>query len=439
MMNKANRWIVLVVIAALLELGLQTFMKKAFGPYVSPVVMLLSGIAVGVGFIAFFFGREVRMASGNFDRKKIFAIGLPALAGIVAAAVFLNIEIGKHPIPDFYNSSGSDVIPQIGILVDRLLTGKFPYAWIMDEDWSFSHHLYPTYLPLQWMPFVLPELIGIDYRWFALIILTLAFLWYERRLGSLELPAWKIALMALFPFAMLLFYQIFDNEGMFRYSVETLIAGYYFFLALSLFTSSNWIRGLALSLCLLSRYSVVLWAPLFLLVVFFEEKKKNAFQITAILAAMALAVYVIPFFSKDTSIFMNGYNYHSHGAVQAWRVFEWQNPDEPPFALYKGLGFGIFFYEGMDGSTADKVLAYRKFHLAASLLTVIGLGLLYFFWMKKNIDYRIFLLASLKIYLVIFYNFIQIPFGYLYFVPTFLSAPIILMMVGNGEGSSSRQ
>ncbi|PHN03742.1 hypothetical protein [Flavilitoribacter nigricans] len=417
-----------IVVSALVELGMLSFLKGTFDAYTSSFLMLLSGLAVGFAFLYLFYGKKYALPSlspgGRPGWQKIL-LSATFLIGFVIAAILIQKEFDQFVIEDFYTvTDGSDVIPQIGILVDRFLSGEFPYRWIYADDWGFNHHLFPTYLPLTWMPFIIPDLLGLDYRWFAFFVLAASFAacsyYFVRRSTDLLSALFLTAL----PFIFLIALIVWDHEGMFSYAVETQVVGFYLFLSLALMSRSNWLRAVSMLLCLLSRYALVLWIPLFLVVVLIREPRKNAFLIAGLLGLGVAIIYGLPFLSQDWTIFQQGYDYHTTAAFASWELQPWQQPDERPFALYKGLGFGWWFYEHLSGTLVEKVNAYRQFHAAVSLGIVLLSGV--FFWLKKEeMDYRIFLLGSFKIYLVIFYNFIQIPFGYIYMVPIILSLPII--------------
>jgi len=109
-------------------------------------------------------------------------------------------------------------------------------------------------------------------------------------------------------------------------------------------------------------------------------------------------------------------------------TFPWQKTGEMPILLTNGFGFAIYFYEFMDGSIAEKLWAYRMTHLGLSA-SVALMSMIIFYKIKDQIDYRIFLLGTLKIYLVFFYNFIQIPFHYLIFPLVFISLPMIALLL----------
>ena len=86
------------------------------------------------------------------------------------------------------------------------------------------------------------------------------------------------------------------------YSLESMIAGFYMLLLFSLFSKRPAVRILALMLCLLSRYSVVLWIPLYILVMYRNQVRWPACM-TVYGVVILLVLYVIPFLIHDPSIF----------------------------------------------------------------------------------------------------------------------------------------
>ncbi|MEM9990645.1 MAG: hypothetical protein AAF738_02715 [Bacteroidota bacterium] len=424
-----KQWIWTIFVAALLELGMLTFFKNSLGPRISPLILLFSGLFVGIAPLYFLRNQKLHFeqAARSNPKNRLLTTVLPMLLGFGACAYLLHQEITDFPITDFRKVEGSDVIPQIGILVERFLNGEFPYRWI--GEWSFSHQLYPTYLPLTWMPYILADAIHLDYRWFAFGCLSIAFITVGFRMLPPSKSMLSQAVLAVLPFLFLFAFLLEDNEGIFRYAVETLIAAFYLFVGLSLTTRSNTFRGIALLFCLLSRYSLVLWLPLFFFMTLLQEGRKSTIQILGILFAGVLLIYV-PFLLVDSSIFIKGYDYHSAAAFHAWKVMPWQKAGELPFHLYNGLGLGWTFYENWEGTLLEKVDAYRDLHKVVSLAVPVLFGILY--WnIKAQIDYRLFLLCSFKVYLVVFYNFIQIPFSYLFLVPILFSIPLLYYILGS--------
>ncbi|MEM6963835.1 MAG: hypothetical protein AAF573_03650, partial [Bacteroidota bacterium] len=365
----------IIFAASGLEVLMLSVWKNKFGIFWSPLITLGSGLVVGVGFLIFSyqkisllrFEEENRWRHNSTITKKILTF-IIALLGIWKTGHFLKHEIRNFPV-NFYDPEGSDVIPQIGIMVDRFLHGIFPYKMI--TEWTLDHALYPTYLPMTWMPFLISEVFQFDYRWLAFGVLMIGFLFFFKKMLDWGLVGWKIIVVGGFSFYLLHLFQLGDNEGVFRYSVETLIAGYYLIFALSIFTKSNFLKGAALTLCLLSRYSVVLWVPLFFFVLFFNEKKSDLVKIGLVMLVGFLAFYFFPFLMQDFSIFLKGYDYHTDGAIQAWKVQPWQGDATLPYNLFKGFGMAGFFYQYVEGNLAEKVHTCQQFHFWLSAVTVI--------------------------------------------------------------------
>lgn len=420
-----------ILTSCFMELRLLSFGKNQFGPFVSPLIVFLSGIFSGVGFLVFFYKKEIRknFKSQKWDWKFVGLLSIIGWSGILICSNIFNILLQNNPL-DFNLPSGSDVLPQINVLVTRYLSDVFPYQLITTTEWPYEHFLYPTYLPFTWLPFIVSEVFGFDYRWVAFGALIIGFIFYLKKMTTWSSQKIITLFLSLLPFLFLYAFQVEDRTGLFRFSVESLIAGYYLILSLSIFTTSNWLRGAALVLCLLSRYAIVLWIPLFFFVIFLKEKKSNTFQVGGWILVGILVFYIIPFLSQDLTIFMQGYEYHTKAAPIAWNPMSWQNENDIPIMLQEGYGLGIYFYQFWDGDSAEKLLIFRGIHLVVSCLTVF-VSMLLFWKIKDRIDHRIFLLGTLKIYLVVFFNFIQIPFNYLFVTPVIISIPMIALILSH--------
>ena len=392
----------------------------------SPIILLFSGLIVGIGFLKFFNGKEIELPHHKFDSKRRGAIFLFTFFGVWKCGDMLRTIIRDFPL-DFHYPVDSDGIPQIGIMVERFLNGVFPYS-IITEWPDLGPYLFPTYLPLTWMPFIIPDVFGFDYRWMGFAILIIGFLYFFYKVIPWNRSWGNISILLLLPYLFLYLFIKDDTQAVFQFSVETMIAGYYLILATTLFSKSNLVRGIALLLCVLSRYSVVLWVPLFFFVILLKEKKTNLFQIGGWLTLGILGFYVIPFLSQDPTIFKQGYDYHTQAAEISFIPLPWQKIGELPALITNGFGMAIYFDQFIEGSPADKLWALKTTHLALLCFTV-SCSMIIFYKIKDKIDFRIFLLGSLKVYLVIFYNFIQIPFCYLFLPMVFISLPMIGLLL----------
>ena len=414
---------ILLIIAFMLELGMMTFLSGSFGLHISPLIFFTVSLLIGIGGIMLAFKNKENEANELQDTPFLKKVLLPTwlIAGIITTSISLMKIFSNFKIDVKY----SDIIPQVSVLVKRFLNHEFPYQVI--SEWGYN--LFPTYLPLQWLPFTIPEVLHFDYRWIAFAVLCSAIIFYGLYFLRKNISTPGLVILLSLPFISLLLIAKYD-PSVFAVTIENLIAGYYLILCLTIFTRSNLLRGLGLVLCLLSRYSLIFWVPLYLTIIFFSESKKNALIIAVFCVMGVILIYGLPFLTKNPAIFLKGYNYHTYAAVSEWTGQSWQAPGDKPVALFKGFGFASYFYDYLNGGLIKKLRILQIVHFVGSIVVIVILGIL-FFKFKNNIDYKIYALGSLKIYLVFFYNFIQIPYSYLFIVPVFVSLPILGMAMLN--------
>lgn len=408
----------LLMPAFLLEAAMITIFRTDFGNHKSALLFFFTSLAIGVaGIYLSFTTNDIALQSvqKNTAFKKVLLYTYSSI-GFLLSGLFLNKILKVTPIDVKF----SDIIPQVTTMVNRMLHGEFAYKAI--TDWGYE--MYPTYLPLHWLPFTFAALLHIDYRWVSQIVFFAAiitfFVFAMRKNITAERFSWLLLLPLIFYFLI-----VKQEPNILGVTVEALIAGYYLFMALSIFSKSNIIRALGLLICVMSRYSIVLWVPLYILILFFTESKRNAILISAFCILGVLLVYVLPFMTTDPYIFTNGYKYHTNAALGEWSGQAWQQPGEKPIQLFRGVGFAGIIYDKVPGDLLAKLNFARVTHLSVSLFITVLLGFFFYWYRAKIKSYRIFLLASLKIYLVFFYNFIQIPYTYLFLTVILLSLPIL--------------
>ena len=207
----------------------------------------------------------------------------------------------------------------------------------------------------------------------------------------------------------------------FAFTAESLVAAYYLLTAIAL-TSGNYIfKAVAIGLCLLSRYSIVLWVPLYFLVIYFSETKKQTAISACILIGLFIIFYWFPFLRQNDNIFIKGYQYHTAAAIDGWTTNAGGNTQR---ILTNGLGFGAIAYNLLPGSPAARLHTYQIIHFTLSAISIL-IPAFVFLKKRKMIRQKPFLLATLKIYLTVFYCFIQIPFDYLFIVPLMITPVMV--------------
>lgn len=422
--SRRRVWALLAAACLLGEAWLFTWGRLSLGDYLSGVVLTLCGlVAVGATYLAMRGRRWLLPAAQNsalLVRKSYGGWGIALAAGLgVVACTVRQQEV----IQEFILSIGnSDIIPALSIYPRRLLAGEAVYAPFTEELGYFA---LPTYLPATWGPYLLPQVLEFDYRWMAFGLLLLGVGCYLVLVYRLRLSVLASFTLALLPFALTLSVQ-HTEAPMFGQTVEEMIIGYYFVLLSGLLLRQRALLILGLLLCLLSRYSLVLWVPLLLGLLYWQQGWREAVLVTGAVGLGVVVLYILPFLSHDWTLFLRVQQ--SYAVVAAG---EWQHLNERglPFHLYNGVGLGNLLYQFGSGSIPDKISLLRKLHLAGLLGTVLGAALLYWREAASRTDYRVFCALALKFYLVMFYALLQVPYAYLASVSVFASCFLAVLLV----------
>lgn len=372
-------------------------------------VYFLCGLLPGILLIRRFINKKAHL---NLLPKPIPGRWIPLVIMTILILAWFAIQDQQlfQQIP--INADQSDVIPTIEILVERLLNKHWVYQPIED----FDYFLPVTYLPVQWMVFVPAGYFGFDYRWIAFGIWVIGMFCIIIRGFRLQNPLFQL----LLPLLLLGVYGLIltKRDDILYNTVETMVAGYYLILIVALNQKRAIWLGMAFAICLLSRYSLIIWLPLWAFVMFVSRNRSAMWITIGTTVLLVLLIYVLPFLSKDWNAFMAGYRYYSKAAIGEWTALNLNIMK--PFHLNTGTGIAFWFAEQYKDDLAKGLEILQRTHLIACLLTVTGLGIWY--WRnKRKIDYRIFLLASFKIYLTVFLFFIQVPYTYLMVVGNFVS------------------
>lgn len=411
-----KKYIIIIYLSFLLELAFITFWRGKLGVYVSPVILLLASMAVGILPIIFMSKLKLSITIKEINtRNTSLLVSLVYISfSVFSFLIFRNIMIA-YPI----DPSISDVIPTVQVMSERFIEGNFPYEIIT----TYGYHIPPTYFTMQWLPFIVSAYYNFDPRFVVIVIWLLVMAVYTFTLLNSKSSLLKKLIFTALPFIVLIIFML-DMPSVFGQTIELLPTSYYIFFIVTLFSTSLIFRAGGVILPLLSRYSFVFWLPFYFLLQFFRDQKWKSILSGVYVLLLVSILYFIPFLKHDTSIIKKGYDYYTEAAVGEWNLKDWQQADDKPLHLFRGIGFAGYYYDFAKGDIQDKLTSLKRTHLSLSILVVLIMGLLYFRFKNKVAD-RLYLLLSLKIYLTVFYAFIQVPYVYLQMVPLFLSVMII--------------
>ena len=408
MKNKAIiTLIILAVFMALENLCLYYFFKQGFLTSGKNAILLFSSsIAFGLVLLYRFYNADISIDAVLPGRKKLAYVLTPLfIVGLVLLGMQHSDFLAGHTI----EGAGSDIVPSIQNMVKRFLLGRSPYEYVNGQ--------HTGYFPFHWLPFIFAEKFNTEYRMVPYIVWAIAALWLCVR----SVKTQNIVLQILIPFIILgSDYVMFcNNTTIIEATVELMIAGYYMMLMIGLNTKNAILQGIVFSLCLLSRYSLIIWMPLFAFTLFVSGHRKQLYISAAVATALVLLIFIIPYASKDWSLLVGFKGYDSAA------VYEWEHVYHGyPLHLWSGTGFAYYFYTRFtELDIYSRIKLLQKAHLICCCGVTVIMGVWY--WFKKDrIDYRLFLLGSFKIYISIFLFLIQVPYVYLTCVGNFITIAI---------------
>jgi hypothetical protein len=191
-------------------------------------------------------------------------------------------------------------------------------------------------------------------------------------------------------------------------------------------------------LCLLSRYAILLWVPAFFILLFFSGNKKQGIYTAVILLTGMLAIFIIPFLLSYPKILETGYSQYTAAALGEWKGQSWQKDGDMPFQLSQGYGFAIYFYQLGKGEIIQRLKLTQMVHFIICIVLPVATVLWYRLRKNKRLSLNWFLLFSLKLHLVFFFAFIQVPYAYLFFTPLLVSSLLtILLLLQSGQRLSN--
>ena len=372
------------------------------------VLYFLSGIVIAVALLRL---PELRlpaiaakpwrgtMGRGVMGRSSIWRCAI--LIGLIALALYSWCLYWFDEIPIDINNA--DMLPIIKVMAGRFLAGQ--HSHVYDPIPAIWHGVQPIYLPAMWLPYVPALAMGIDMRWVAIAGLLFAF-------GAfivLYKPSGSRSGFFLGVLAFLLFWWVVaDNTpGLVSVSEEGVVIGYYALLVLALVSGKPWLTGIAISLCMLSRYALVGWIPAYVLWLLLQNRMKqlSILSLTGILSFVL--IFLVP---VGWLTFIRLAHLPQNYISFAGRVWT-DSPDV--FSTAPGLAW--FF--GRNGTaTLHGLLIFFSFSLPlAFTVYAVRRG-------RNNVP-----LAALKLSLVVFYCFIDVPYLYLFYTSSVVSLLILAM------------
>lgn len=380
---------------------------------VNSMICFLSSVLIGgVVLLKFYNYPNISIAPPARTGSRYFV-----MLFMVGGLIFLNM-ITISLLQKYDPAIFSDIIPTVQLLAKRFIEGLYPYthgAFI-----SIGQLGSPSYFPMHWLPYTLSEHFHFDPRTVTFsiwVIGTVAVTYRGLRSNTL----WQ---QILIPVLLLGSYYglVSTNYGIICATIETMVAGYYMLFIVGLNQKNVYWTAFFISVCLLSRYFVVLWLPLWAFVMLASGNWRDLLKTSIAITIFISLLFVIPFLSKDWSFLWSSLAGYGECGFGEWIHF---NDADKPFHLYAGTGFAHLFFEN-----SPPTYFYAGYSLLRTMMFIVPLAVtllmgVWYWFNRKKIYYKIFLLASFKIYLSVFVAFLIVPYLYLSVSGLFVSIAIL--------------
>ncbi|MDR3716110.1 MAG: hypothetical protein P4L51_25185 [Puia sp.] len=370
----------------------------------------VSGLGIAVGLLFF---PSLRLPA-RVDRpwKSPYIHHRIILTGLVALALYSWSLYWFEELPIDVNTA--DMLPIIKVMGDRFIAGQQSHIYdTIPWIWGGAQ---PIYLPAMWLPYTPAIAVGIDMRWVnmaCLLFVAGAFLFLYRPRDD----GYRSFFLGVIAF-LLFWWVVADNTpGIVSTAEEGVVIGYYVLLVLALVSGRPWLTGIAVSLCMLSRYALVGWIPAYIFYLVLEKRWKTLWIIAATGIACFVGLFLLP---VGWVTFLRLFRLPGDYIAFAARVWK-----DSPDVFSTAPAFAWFFGPG-------------RVALQHGLLVVLSfvLPILFIGFCRRLRSHRKLAnipLAALKLSLVVFYSFIDVPYLYLFYTSSFVSLILLTLALRTSQ------
>lgn len=310
----------------------------------------------------------------------------------------------------------ADMLPILKIMCQRFMAGEQVYA-IIPEIWG---GMQPIYLPALWTPLLPATYFGWELRWTSMFLfvagLGLILATAKGRSAEKEkTDATTLSKVSLNTLIVLVPLFILGHDMMkyesrfFAMTEESIVVFYYLLLAYAVAKEKTVLTAIALSLCMLSRYSLAIWAIMYVAYIFFYKERSKAITMAIVGTVFSVTFMFISQGFSSLHVFLGLQENYINAIINEKEKFQ------PMINISMGLA-KFYVYENL-------AALHRLFMVTAFAIPIGSLLLFTKFRQKINADF--FALCSLKLTLVVFYNLLVMPFLYLFFTSTLLSIALL--------------
>jgi hypothetical protein len=304
----------------------------------------------------------------------------------------------------------ADMLPIMKVMNERLLHGHFSQIYEpIPEIWN---GVQPIYLPAMWIPYAPAVAWGFDMRWITVISVLLSFivvLIFVRLRNNIVYGVGQLLII------LILFWWLFSkNEvhSLITMSEEGVVIFYFVLLCIAIIADNAFFMGITASICMLSRYSMIGWLIpcLFYFAARRDFRKLIIFSLTGV--SCILLFFLIPFGWHTLEQMLKLPENYIGFAGTIW--------ENTPEVFWLNPGLAKFF------GPHHIMLLHKTLIISSFGIPVLFMVFCVFQkkWKFQNIN-----LACFKLSLLVFYQLIDVPYGYLFYTGSFVSMVIAAVLL----------
>ncbi|HSY76765.1 MAG TPA: hypothetical protein VK890_07910, partial [Bacteroidia bacterium] len=340
MLTGFNAYICFIGVFCLLETLCFTYLQHypELGT-LTAVLYFISGLCICVASLIFAVKVPPKIADVQLPENalyrwlKILIAAIFLIFIIVLLVQFGNSTFPDHPISYEY----ADMLPLLRAACERWIHGVHVYSPVK-EVWGGENI---PYLPAMWMPFAPSLIMQVDMRWTCLVLTAISIAIILVSLTRLRYHnLYFLAPVFLLGAFMIVKFYTREDISVFVYSEEAIPAFFYTLLFIALMYENDWLIGVALALCTLSRFSLIPFMPFFFLWLLINKQFKRAIKTGLVFGILVLVIFVIPFFVEQPQFFLDIPNNYLKGAENFW--------DSNDYTLHGKSNLGLAYVFGYD-------------------------------------------------------------------------------------------
>lgn len=199
------------------------------------------------------------------------------------------------------------------------------------------------------------------------------------------------------------------------------IVAYYIILAIGLISGNIFLIGAGIIMCLLSRYTLLFWLPLFATILWVNKKPNISYTLWGGILLALLGFYILPFYLEDPTIINKAISYYYGAAANEWIGY---GTPLVSWTFERGVYFGPIYKKLFAGEMIQRVYDARLIQTIFMAVLCLGGIFIYLRYLRTKIRWNVFAFAMLYTIVISFFIVSPLTFQYYLMVPLVLSAII---------------